>query len=103
MRWIEEVFQHGWAYGSTGDALEGKKVLVGITSGSQKETYESGAVGLTVADFDQRFKTIFSFCKMNYLGLVLSGGFLNVGDGTAETAFPPMAEKHVKDLMRKLV
>ena len=103
MRWIEEVFQHGWAYGSTGDALEGKKVLVGITSGSLKETYESGAVGLTVADFDQRFKTIFSFCKMNYLGLVLSGGFLNVGDGTAETAFPPMAEKHVKDLMRKLV
>lgn len=102
MRWIEEVFQHGWAYGSKGKALQGKNIIVGITAGSKTEVYESGQAGLTVKDFDKRFKTIFSFCNMNYKGIVFNGGFLNMGDGTAAATFAPMVEKHVDELMQKL-
>ena len=102
MRWIEEVFQHGWAYGSKGKALQGKNIIVGITAGSKTEVYESGQAGLTVEDFDKRFKTIFSFCNMNYKGIVFNGGFLNMGDGTAAATFAPMVEKHVDGLMQKL-
>lgn len=102
MRWIEEVFQHGWAYGSTGKALQGKNVIVGITAGSKTEVYESGAAGLTVADFDKRFNTIFSFCGMNYKGMVFSGGFLNMGDGNIDPSFAPMAEKHVDNIVKLL-
>lgn len=102
MRWIEEVYTHGWAYGSEGTALQGKNVIIGITAGTKNEVYESGNVGLTIKDFDQRFKTIFTFCGMNYKGLVFNGGFLNIGDGTAEQTFPAMAEKHVEELLHKL-
>ena len=75
---------------------------MGITAGSKTEVYESGLAGLTVEDFDKRFKTIFSFCNMNDKGIVFNGGFLNMGDGTAAATFAPMAKKHVDGLMQKL-
>lgn len=33
-RWIEDVFLHGWAYGSTGDKLNGKVLIDSFTTGS---------------------------------------------------------------------
>lgn len=102
MRWIEEVFQHGWAYGSEGKALKGKRIIVGATSGSPLEVYESGAAGLTVEDFNKRFRTTFSFCSMNYKGFVLCGGCLNMGDGKVDPAMAGKAEQHVEKLLAGL-
>lgn len=102
MRWIEEVFEHGWAYGSKGNALKGKKVIIGLTAGSKTEEYQRGDDGMSIEDFDRHFRTIFTFCKMNYAGLVLTGGFLNMGDGKVDPAFPAMAEKHVEEILHKL-
>lgn len=102
MRWIEEVLVRGWAYGSNGKALQGKNILVGITAGSPTNAYEEGTKGVGINDINKHLNTMFSFCGMNYKGLIFSGGFRNTGDGTAETTFPPMAEKHVSDIMNKL-
>ena len=34
-------------------------------------------------------RTTLSFCKMNYMGVVLTGGFLNMSDGKVDPAFTP--------------
>ena len=36
-KWVEDVFTHGFAYGSSGYKLEGKKLLVSMTMGSEEE------------------------------------------------------------------
>lgn len=38
-KYIEEVFAHGFAYGSTGTALQGKNLILSITVGSPEATY----------------------------------------------------------------
>jgi glutathione-regulated potassium-efflux system ancillary protein KefF len=37
--WIDEVFSYGFAYGSTGDKLKGKKLLLSFTIGGPQESY----------------------------------------------------------------
>lgn len=102
MRWIEEVFTHGWAYGSTGTALKGKKIILGITAGSPTESYLGDAAGLTVEDVNKRYNVTFSFCNMDFKGVVLTGGFLNMGDGNVNPDFLPRAKEHVDNLLGKL-
>lgn len=37
--WFDEVFEYGFAYGSSGDKLKGKKLLLSFTTGGPKEAY----------------------------------------------------------------
>lgn len=37
--WLDLVLTHGWAYGSGGDALDGKQMLSVVTTGGQEESY----------------------------------------------------------------
>lgn len=38
-RWEEEVFTHGFSHGSTGKALQGKKLILSVTTGAPAEVY----------------------------------------------------------------
>ncbi|MCK9173933.1 MAG: NAD(P)H-dependent oxidoreductase [Desulforhopalus sp.] len=40
--WTDLVFEHGWAYGSDGNALQGKYFMQAITTGSEAESYTLG-------------------------------------------------------------
>ncbi|TFH23249.1 MAG: NAD(P)H oxidoreductase [Bacteroidia bacterium] len=66
--WIDLVLEHGFAYGRTGRALEGKQILSAISTGGRRETYlsaESGkfSVRQLMAPFEQTTK----LCRMHYL------------------------------------
>ncbi len=37
--WLDEVFEYGFAYGSSGDKLKGKKLLLSFTTGGPGEAY----------------------------------------------------------------
>ena len=39
-KWVEDVFTHGFAYGSSGYKLEGKKLIVSMTMGGTKEEFQ---------------------------------------------------------------
>ena len=39
-KWIEDVWAHGWAYGSNGNKLEGKKLILSFTMGAPAEAYK---------------------------------------------------------------
>ncbi|MFC4871669.1 NAD(P)H-dependent oxidoreductase [Negadavirga shengliensis] len=40
-QWIDLVLEHGWAYGTGGDKLKGKKIMHIISSGGGFEIYRS--------------------------------------------------------------
>jgi len=40
-KWFEDVLLYGFAYGTGGDRLRGKKLLVSVTVGGSEEDYES--------------------------------------------------------------
>jgi glutathione-regulated potassium-efflux system ancillary protein KefG len=66
--WFDLVLQHGFAYGATGNALEGKAALSVVTTGGQKEVYsESGRNQFTVNQFLVPYKQSANLCRMEYL------------------------------------
>ncbi|SMQ81612.1 Putative NADPH-quinone reductase (modulator of drug activity B) [Bacillus sp. OV166] len=38
-KWADEVLTYGWAYGSKGDKLHGKELLIAVSAGAPKENY----------------------------------------------------------------
>ena len=39
-KWVEDVFTHGFAYGSSGYKLEGKKLIVSFTMGGEEKEFK---------------------------------------------------------------
>jgi glutathione-regulated potassium-efflux system ancillary protein KefG len=67
-QWIDMVLEFNWAYGPNGDKLAGKIVFNTITTGGNREAYQTGGrnrfpVNSLLLPFDQ---TAF-LCKMKYL------------------------------------
>lgn len=64
-QWIDLVLEHGWAYGSKGTALTGKRGLNVITTGGGEQAYaKEGMNGHTIWEFLAPFRQTFSLCKM---------------------------------------
>ncbi|MCU4359663.1 MULTISPECIES: NAD(P)H-dependent oxidoreductase [Acinetobacter] len=38
-QWLDEVFTYGWAYGSTGDKLKNKKIMLAVSAGIKSKDY----------------------------------------------------------------
>lgn len=56
-KWLDDVFAHGWAYGSKGNKLKGKKFGIAMSIGDKKENYSpTGAIGFTVDEVITPFK-----------------------------------------------
>lgn len=56
-KWLDDVFTHGWAYGSQGDKLKGKKLGIAMSIGDKKENYSpTGSVSFTVDEVVAPFK-----------------------------------------------
>ena len=67
-RWMECVFTHGFSHGSLGDKLAGKKVIVSLTTGANKEVYNN------IDDFLNPIKLCCNLCKMKYIGSIVTYG-----------------------------
>ena len=66
--WQDLVLEHGWAYGSEGNALKNKIIFNVITSGGQAETYtENGYVHYTVRQLLSPIEQTANLCKMIFL------------------------------------
>ena len=74
-RYIEQVFQHGFSHGSTGDKLKGKKLVLSLTTGAPAEMYShDGAMGFTIDDFNDWAVATSRLTQMEYSGYVYTGG-----------------------------
>ena len=76
-QWFESVLEHGFAYGSKGKALEGKKLLLSITTGSPTEAYKEGGVqNYTIEDLTKGFHQLANLCSMKWDGYITTGNFV---------------------------
>lgn len=56
-KWLDDVLTRGWAYGSMGNALHGKKFGIAISIGNKKENYsQNGSITFTVDEIIAPFK-----------------------------------------------
>lgn len=68
-KYFDEVFLYGFAYGSTGDKLHGKKMALGITIGSTKEAYTpEGSNQYTIDELLLPFKATTNLIGVDYKG-----------------------------------
>ncbi|HEY0751210.1 MAG TPA: NAD(P)H-dependent oxidoreductase, partial [Chitinophagaceae bacterium] len=66
-QWLDLVLEHGWAYGSGGNALSGKFMLNAISCGGSLNSYQpTGKNRRKVREFLLPFHHTATLCKMDY-------------------------------------
>ena len=75
-KWIEDVVVHGFAYGSTGTALKGKRLIASFTTVAPAEMYtKEGFVGYTIEDIiGSQLCPTANLCGMQLADFVYTGG-----------------------------
>ncbi len=64
-KWLDDVFTHGWAYGSEGNRLHGKQMGLAMTIGDKQENYGKGRpVGFSVEELIAPFQA-----SVNHVGV----------------------------------
>ncbi len=64
-QWLDLVLEHGWAYGSQGNMLHGKRVLSLVTTGGGAMAYQhEGYNRFTMREFLLPVEQSFRLCKM---------------------------------------
>jgi glutathione-regulated potassium-efflux system ancillary protein KefG len=67
-QWEDLVLEHGWAYGSEGNALRGKRLLSVITAGGGASAYQhQGYNRFTIRELLAPIEQTAVLCKMEYL------------------------------------
>jgi glutathione-regulated potassium-efflux system ancillary protein KefG len=67
-QWVDLVLEHGWAYGTSGTALHGKRMLSLITTGGRASSYSPGGYNrYTIRDFLAPIEQTARLCGMDYL------------------------------------
>jgi len=67
-QWLDLVLEHGWAYGSKGKMLTGKKVFNAISCGGSAQAYQkTGRNRFTVRELLAPFDQTAYLCNMIYL------------------------------------
>ena len=74
-QWFESVLEHGFAYGSKGKALQGKRAFFSITTGSPLDSYKEGGFNnYTIDDLTKGFHQLCNLCGMKWEGFLATGG-----------------------------
>ncbi len=75
--YLEDVFTHGFAYGTEGTALQGKKLLMSFTIGAPGEVYGRGKpMSYGIEEFLFPVVQTAAFCRMEWVPPVYSSGMM---------------------------
>lgn len=67
-QWIDLVLEHGWAYGSEGTQLRGKRMLSLISAGGRESAYQEGGYNrFTIRQFLAPIEQTARLCGIEYL------------------------------------
>jgi len=105
-KYLDDVFAHGFAYGSTGTALKNKTLLISFTTGGAESDYRYDAEQrYPVEDFLPFLKNLAWYCGMNWGGLVYTGGlmFLPGQSDSVRQELIKNAEDHARTLADTLL
>lgn len=81
--WLDEVFTHGFAHGSTAK-LGGKKLLISFTAGAPESVYQKdGFFKHTIDEYLYQFAATAALCNLDYQGAIYTFGLSYVGRDAA--------------------
>lgn len=88
-QWEDLVLTHGWAYGTAGRALEGKRLLCAVSTGGRAAAYaREGYNRFSVREFLLPIEATARLCRMRYLAPWVVGGTHRLD--------PPEIEEHAR-------
>lgn len=105
-KYIDDVFAHGFAYGSTGTYLKDKMLLVSFTTGGSESDYRyDGEQHYPIEDFLPFLKNLALYCGMRWGGMVYSGGliYLPGQDESIRQEMTKKVEDHAQALADKVM
>lgn len=85
-KWEDAVLTYGWAYGSTGNKLHGKDLLIAVSVGAAKENYSpDGNFKHTIHELLRPLQTTSNMIGMRYLTpYILYGVMQHLSDEALE-------------------
>ena len=104
-QWFESVLEHGFAYGSKGKALQGKKLILSITTGSPFDAYRVGGVqNFSIEDLTKGFHQLANLCNMQWEGFIVTGNLVFLLRDKPEEMKKMMErlERHAQELSAKI-
>ena len=104
-QWFESVLEHGFAYGSTGKALKGKKLILSITTGSPYDAYRVGGFqNFSIEDLTKGFHQLANLCSMKWEGFIVTGNlvFLLKDKPDEMKKMMERLERHAQELSAKI-
>ncbi|MBE2984060.1 NAD(P)H-dependent oxidoreductase [Campylobacter sp. RM9344] len=98
--YIDEIFTHGWAYGSDGNALVGKELQIVVSTGSSIDKYSrEGSIKHSVEEILLPLNL-----TANYCGMVFNKVFIvdDVLSNIDSEKFGFLAQKYIKLLKNEI-
>ena len=93
-RWLDEVWTYGFAYGTGGDKLQGKKLIQSFTTGSDSATYTPEMQEVLYAPI----RVSAGFVGMEYLAPAPAFGHLSLTNPDSA----PRARAHAEQLVARI-
>lgn len=85
--WIDLVLEYGFAYGTGGDALVGKRLICAVTTGATLEAYSAkGMHGYTLRELLRPLECTARLCQMQYVPPFVLFGAQRVAEGNGFAA-----------------
>ena len=105
-RYFEMVLSHGFAYGSTGTALHGKRLILSFTTGAPEVAYSpEGYQHYDIGAFIPQFKALSNLCGFVWEEPEISFGMMLLDPENKEAAdrFYNEAKAHAARLAEKVI
>lgn len=79
--YIDEIFTYGWAYGSSGDKLQGKELQIVVSTGSPIVDYSNeGRVKYTISEVLLPLQITANYCGMVFNRIFVNDGVFSAND-----------------------
>lgn len=96
--WQDKVFTYGWAYGSQGNALAGKELLVAVSTGPGGANYQpTGVVGYTITEVLRPLQATSNLIQTVFLKPFVTFGARNISEVELAQAAKSYAEQVTAD------
>jgi putative NADPH-quinone reductase len=80
-KWMDTVLTYGWAYGTNGDKLHGKELLLAISTGAPSEAYQAGGRNhFTISELAKPFQATSNLIGTTFLPSFVLNGTRNLSD-----------------------
>lgn len=80
-KWQDEVLTYGWAYGSKGDKLHGKELMLAISTGGPAEAYRAGGYNhFAMSELTKPFQATSNLIGTKFLPSFVLNGINSLSD-----------------------